>query len=112
MHRSLELILHDILSSIDLINVYIGNLTINDFMKDKKTQDAVIRNLEIIGEAVKHIPEAIKKNYPYDWREVAGLRDILIHHYFGVSLNIIWDIIQKELPGLKITIISMKDGEN
>ena len=72
-----------------------------NFSKDQKTIDAVIRNLEIIGEAVKNLPQKIKSDYEYEWRSIAGLRDILIHTYFGINLKIIWDIIQNELPELE-----------
>jgi uncharacterized protein with HEPN domain len=64
--------------------------------------DAVIRNLEIIGEATKMIPESIRVRYPsVEWKKIAGLRDILAHHYFEVDLDIIWDIVQNKLPGLE-----------
>ncbi|HEC86588.1 MAG TPA: DUF86 domain-containing protein, partial [Thermoplasmatales archaeon] len=65
-------------------------------------QDGVIRNLEIIGEAVKNLPDDIKKDYPeVEWRKIAGLRDILIHAYFGVDLEVIWDIVKNKVPELK-----------
>jgi len=65
-------------------------------------RDAVIRNLEIIGEAAKNIPKSIKEKYPdIKWRELAGLRDILIHRYFEVNIRILWDIIKNKLPDLK-----------
>ena len=67
--------------------------------KDEKTVDAVVRNLEIIGEAVKNITEEIRKEYnDIEWRKIAGLRDILIHHYFGINLPIIWDIVTRKIP--------------
>ena len=72
-------------------------------MKENKLiRDAVIRNLEVIGEAVKNIPKTVKDKYPQiEWREIAGLRDILAHRYFEVDLEIIGDIIKNKLPGLK-----------
>ncbi len=73
-----------------------------NFFKDRKTQDAVIRNLEIIGEAIKNIPTSFKTQYPdTPWREIAGMRDILIHEYFGVDIKIVWDVVEKHLPQLK-----------
>jgi uncharacterized protein with HEPN domain len=64
--------------------------------------DAVIRNLEVIGEAVKNIPPEIRSKYPeVPWRQIAGFRDVVIHHYFGVDLNIVWTVIRKHLKELK-----------
>jgi uncharacterized protein with HEPN domain len=80
---------------------YTTGLTREAFAQDNKTLDAVIRNLEIIGEAAKMVPESIRANYPtIEWKKIAGLRDILAHHYFEVDLEIIWDILQNKLPTL------------
>ena len=71
------------------------------FLADTRTQDAVIRNLEVIGEAAKNVPEDIRAAHPeIEWRKMAGLRDILIHRYFGIDVEIIWDVLQHKLPGL------------
>jgi len=65
-------------------------------------QDGVVRNLEIIGEAVKNIPEDIKRNNPdVEWRKIAGLRDILVHAYFGIDVEVVWDIVKNKVPELK-----------
>lgn len=83
------------------INAYTGDLSYEQFLEDKKTQDAVVRNLEIIGEAAKNISEELKKKYPQiRWKELAGVRDKLIHHYFGVNFDIVWSIVKQELPEL------------
>ena len=75
------------------------------FIHDDKTIDAAIRNLEIIGEAAKNIPEDIKSKYPeIPWKAIAGMRDKLIHSYFGVSLSIVWETIKNDLPTLKYQI--------
>jgi uncharacterized protein with HEPN domain len=71
------------------------------FLKDRKTQDAVIRNLEIIGEAVKNLPPEITEKYPdIPWKNIAGMRDRLIHHYFGVNLKMVWGVVETRLEAL------------
>ncbi|KAB3529395.1 HepT-like ribonuclease domain-containing protein [Alkaliphilus serpentinus] len=76
-----------------------------EFYQSKLVQDAVIRNLEIIGEASKKISNELKlKEYDIPWREMAGLRDVLIHVYFGVDLDIVWNVVKKELPGIRISV--------
>ncbi len=83
------------------INAYTQDLTFEQFLEDKKTQDAVVRNLEVIGEAVKNISEESKSRFPQiPWKDLAGVRDKLIHHYFGVNFDIVWNIVKQELPEL------------
>ncbi|MGA1410089.1 MAG: DUF86 domain-containing protein [Prochlorotrichaceae cyanobacterium] len=109
MSRNLVLYLDDIISSIDKIQRYTVNMSQADFIIDDRTFDAVIRNLEIIGEAVKQIPNDIRDRYPQiDWRKIAGLRDILAHAYFAVDDEIIWDIIKNKLDDLRQCIIEIK----
>lgn len=79
-----------------------AGLTRESFAQDTMRIDAVVRNLEIIGEAAKMIPESIRVEYPnIEWRKIAGLRDILAHHYFEVDLDIVWDVVQNKLPELE-----------
>ncbi len=102
MPRDCKAHLNDILGAIDKIERYTSNMNIKDFSTNELVQDGVIRNLEIIGEAVKNLPDEIKRNYPeLEWRKIAGLRDILIHTYFGVDLEVLWDIIKNKIPELK-----------
>ena len=102
MPREYKVYLRDILEAIGRIERYTGNMNFEDFSNNELIQDGVIRNLEIIGEAVKNLPDDIKKDYPeVEWRKIAGLRDIPIHAYFGVDLEIIWDIVRNKVPELK-----------
>ena len=106
--RDYRLFLQDILESIERIEEYTEGYDFETFTKDRKTVDAVLRNLEIIGEAARHIPENIRTQHPeIPWKRVIGLRNVVIHHYFGVDLSIVWVIIKKQLPELKNAVISL-----
>jgi len=86
------------------------NLSEREFYENPIVQDAVIRRLEIIGEAVKNIPKDIREKYPYvPWRSISGLRDILIHEYSGVSMIRVWKVISSDLKELKENIIKIKE---
>ena len=96
--RGVKELLSDINEAISRIKEYVENFSYEQFLKDKKTQDAVIRNFEIIGEAVKLLPDDEKnKTEDVPWNKIAGIRDRLIHQYFGVNFEIIWTIIEEEL---------------
>ena len=102
MKRDYFLYLEDILEAIRKIEKYIGHFSFNAFSDDEKTVDAVIRNFEIIGEASKKIPEETKKKYnDIPWQEMSGLRNILIHEYFGVDKAVIYKTVKDYLPELK-----------
>jgi uncharacterized protein with HEPN domain len=105
MPRDYKTCLEDISEAIGKIGRYAAGHTSETLAADEKTLDAVIRNLEIIGEAVKNIPDDIRAGYPeVEWKRIAGLRDILIHQYFGIDQDIIWDIVQNKLPTLATQI--------
>ncbi len=111
MPRDFRLYLEDVIESIGKIGRYTAALSFQQFSKDEKAVDAVVRNLEVIGEAVKKIPEEMRQKHAgVDWRKIAGLRDILIHEYFGIDLEIIWDIVQKKLPSLEESVREMLAG--
>jgi uncharacterized protein with HEPN domain len=94
-------LLRDILEAIRRISSYVGRMSYETFMDDDKTQDAVIRNLEIIGEAAKNLSQQLRtENSSVPWKAMAGIRDRLIHQYFGVNVDIVWEVITSELPGV------------
>ncbi len=100
--------LGDIVEAIEMAVQYTNGLTYKKFLQDKKTQHAVIRNLEIIGESVKNISVVLKRKYPdIPWKKLAGLRDKLIHFYFGVDYKIVWNVSRKELPRVARQISSI-----
>jgi uncharacterized protein with HEPN domain len=102
MHRDSKVYLEDVAQAIAKIRRFTAGMSKGAFAADEKTVDAVVRNLEVIGEAVKKVPDVVRDKYPaVEWRKIAGLRDILIHHYFGIDLDILWDIIENKLPVLE-----------
>ena len=93
--------LSDLFEAVQRILAYTDELKYEDFLVDHKTQDAVIRNLEVMGEATKNLSTDLQEHHrDLPWREMAAVRDRLIHHYFGVNNEIIWQIIEHDLPGL------------
>lgn len=110
MKRETRLFVEDILDSLVRIEDYTRNLKQEEFFRDSRTQDAVIRRLEVIGEAVKNLPEDFRERYPdIPWRQAAGLRDVLIHGYFRVNVARVWQMIKQDLPSLKSQISRILD---
>ena len=102
MHRTFLQYLEDILDAIGNIEDDTNGISFDEFIADRRRKDAVIRNFEIIGEATKSLPTDIKEKYSnIEWKKIMGLRDILIHAYFGVKPTILWDNIKNKLPSLK-----------
>jgi uncharacterized protein with HEPN domain len=113
MPRDFKLYIDDILEAINRIRSYTERQDQEAFTEDRKTQDAVIRNLEIIGEAAGHIPDHIKASASeIDWRKIVGLRNILIHEYFGISIPIVWDIVQNKLDPLETACRKLLGNES
>jgi uncharacterized protein with HEPN domain len=105
--------LNDIREAIDRILTYTADLIYQQFMEDIKTQDAVVRNLEIIGEATKNLSVSVRKSHSkVPWKDLTGIRDKMIHHYFGINYEIVWTIAKEELAGLLPQIERILDKEN
>ena len=108
MSRDYKVFLDDMVAAIDKVAMFTEGLSEEQFIEDLKTYDAVVRNLEIIGEAAKNVPDAIRLKFPtIEWRKAAGLRDLLIHQYFAVDTDIIWDIIKNKLPLLRRQVMKV-----
>jgi len=113
MKRDILLFIDDILESIKNIEEFTKNLNKEKFSKDNLRQSAVIRQLEIIGEATKNVPISFREKYSnIPWKDMAGLRDILSHAYFGVDISRVWNVITKDLPNIKIKIEKIKLNES
>ena len=109
MTRDIRLYIEDILDSIAKIEQYTQNIDEQDFSANTQLQDAVLRRLEIMGEAVKNTPQDFRNKYPeIPWRKIAGLRDILIHEYFGVNIRRAWKVAKQDIFDLKHKLQKVK----
>ncbi len=110
MNKDAEVYLDDILESIMQIEKYTRKIDVKKFSKNLQLQDAVLRRLEIIAEAVKNIPKQLRDKYPkVPWKKIAGMRDILIHEYSGVNLKRVWKVVKEDLAILKNNILEIKE---
>lgn len=102
MKRDYRVYLNDILQASRNATQFLEGLAYEEFISDRKTISAVVRELEIIGEAVKQIPLSVRKKYPLiPWSDMAGMRDKLIHFYFGVDMEIVWETVKVRIPELE-----------
>ncbi len=103
--RQLSEFLQDILDTITDIEIFTENVEFEAFQANREKVLAVVKSIEILGEAVKKVPDDIRNQYPdIPWKSIAGMRDVLVHEYWGIDVNIIWATVQEGLPPLKATI--------
>ena len=114
MKREYKLFIQDIKECIEQIDEFVGNMTLEEFKADEKTSSAVVRKLEIIGEATKNVPKEIRQKYKeLPWSDMARMRDKIIHSYFVVDYEVVWKTIKERLPEIKPKIDTiLKDLEN
>jgi len=110
MIRNVELYIKDILEYMGRAEDHVKGFNFEEFLKDNKTCDAVIRCIEVIGEATKNIPDEIRNRYPsIPWRDMAGMRDKIIHGYFIIDFETVWLVVKEEIPKLKPLIMKVSD---
>jgi uncharacterized protein with HEPN domain len=113
MKREYKLFLKDIAESCRFIQAFVNGIDFEQFLNDEKTLSAVIRKLEVIGEAAKNIPDSLKKKYPHiQWKKMTGMRDRLIHGYFGISMKLVWGTVRTDIPQLIKEISQILDDKS
>ncbi|MDZ4257016.1 MAG: DUF86 domain-containing protein [Gemmatimonadales bacterium] len=112
MNRTVPLLLGELVDAAELVARYTAGLTFDDFAASIEKQDAVVRRLAVIGEAVKGLPESFRSRHPeIPWRSIAGARDVLVHEYFRVDLELAWEMVQHDLPELARNVRSIIAAE-
>ena len=102
MKRDYKLFIKDILDAIDKIEEFVGKMDYGEFMKDDKTSTAVVKKIEIIGEAIKNIPRDVHAQYKHiPWKDIVGMRNKITHNYFKIDYEIVWNVVKEKLPALK-----------
>ncbi len=110
MKKDPRIFIEHILESIQLIEKYSESKSEQDFRNSIQIQDSITRRIEIIGEAVKNIPAEIKDKYPdIPWKKIVGMRDILIHEYFGIDIDLTWEVVVRDIPDLKEQILQIRN---
>jgi len=105
MNRDYKLFVKDILDAIDKIEEFVGNMDYGEFIKDDKSSTAVVKKIEIIGEAIKNIPRDVRVKYKaIPWKDIVGMRNKITHNYFKIDYEIVWNVVKEKLPALKIQI--------
>jgi uncharacterized protein with HEPN domain len=113
MFKNREVIdfLEDTLNAMEKAELFITDMTYEEFLKDEKTIFAVIRAIEVIGEALKHVPSELRQKFSdIPWRDITGMRDILVHEYFGVDLETVWETVKTDIPSIKPLLVELLDN--
>lgn len=111
MSRDWRLYVHDMLVCCERIHRYTADMDRAAFLNDERTYDAVLRNLEILGEAAKRVPDHVRQQVPaIEWRGITGMRDWIVHAYFGLDPDILWDVIERKVPELEDALRSFVES--